>query len=227
MGIRGFFRFVLVGVSMLLAACSGDLLELPAVGLPGASGGATAAGPPAGGGYRAYATALLAEPRNDTKFRPDLEAYLDGLAATTRRGGGYRPVAGNERMKQAARAQALDMALGGYVGHTSRNGYGFLQRFNAFADPRATGRHAENAAMNWRTSGTVDQARAKTLFEQWLNSSGHRRNLLNPLYAYVSTGAVETGNSLYAVQIFWQTDGTPAEAPENAALVQKLMPAGD
>jgi len=224
MGNRGFCQFALIGVSLLLAACSADLVELPGFG--SGSGSATLA--PAGGGYRAYAAALLAEPRSNVKFRPDLESYLDGLAATTRRGSGRRTVAPGARMKEAARAQALDMALGGYVGHTSRNGYGFVKRANAFSDSRTNGLRAENAAMNWRTSGSVDQARAKVLFEQWLNSTDHRRNLLNPAFAYVATGAVETGNSLYAVQIFWQNEGPPGEAPDDAAAVaQKFVPAAD
>ena len=44
------------------------------------------------------------------------------------------------------------------------------------------------------------------------NSSGHRRNLLNPAYAYIATGAVQVGHALYAVQIFWQYEAPPATA---------------
>jgi uncharacterized protein YkwD len=205
MGNRGFCQFVLIGVSLLLAACSADLVELPGFGSD--SGSATVA--PAGGGYRAYAAALLAEPRSNVKFRPDLESYLDGLAAATRRSSGYRAVAAGARMKEAARAQALDMALGGYVGHESRNGYRFGERFAAFADPAAVGYHGENAARD-RQPGSVDQVKARRLFGQWLDSSGHRRNLLNPAYAYVATGAVQVGHALYAVQIFWQYEAPPA-----------------
>jgi uncharacterized protein YkwD len=171
---------------------------------------------------------LLAVPRNNVKFRPDLEAYLDGMAAATRRSSGLRPVAPAARMKEAARAQALDMALGGYVGHTSRNGYAFVKRANAYSSYQTNGRRAENAAMNWRTSGSVDQARAKVLFEQWVNSADHRHNLLTPAFAYVATGAVETGNSLYAVQIFWQTEGPPGATPDKAAAdLQKPVPTAD
>jgi uncharacterized protein YkwD len=227
MGIAGFFRFVAIGVSVLLGACSADLLEFPSIGqsavpLPEQATMSTAPSTtssyrPPNSEYRAYADALVADPQKGAKFRPDLEAYLDGMAASFRRSSGLRPVAAAERMKVAARAQALDMALGGYVGHTSRNGYGFMQRFAAFADPKAVGRHSENAAMNWQTKGTVDRERAKTLFQQWVNSSGHRRNLLKPAFGYVSTGAVEIGDSLYAVQIFWQTEGPPSDTAGDGA----------
>jgi len=172
---------------------------------------AIADGSAATGGYKAYADALVAKPPDGVKFRPDLETYLDGLASSTRRGAGYKRLAPNERLKRAARAQALDMALGQYVGHDSRNGYRFSQRFEAYADPAAVGYHGENAARD-RRRGEVDAARARRLFGQWLESSGHRRNLLNPAYAYVATGAVQVGNALYAVQIFWQYEAPPATA---------------
>jgi uncharacterized protein YkwD len=235
MGIAGFFRCVMaVGVSVLLGACSTDLLEMPSLGISQLTGSASAPSadpppapaaeplaspepPPGNNPYRTYARALVADPKKGAKFRPDLEALLDGMAADYRRSSGVQPVAAAERMKVAARAQALDMALGGYVGHTSRNGYGFMKRFAAFADPKLVGRHSENAAMNWQTKGTVDRARAKTLFQQWVNSSGHRRNLLKPVFGYVSTGAVEIGDSLYAVQIFWQTEGAPSDTAGDGA----------
>ena len=94
---------------------------------------------------------------------------------------------------------------------SSRNGYRFSQRFAAFADPAAVGYHGENAARD-RQPGGVDQAKAGRLFGQWLDSSGHRRNLLNPAYAYIATGAVQVGHALYAVQIFWQYEAPPATA---------------
>ena len=157
--------------------------------------------------YRAYADGLLDKPPAGTKLRPDLETVLDKLAAGSR---GKTQLKVNDRLKRAARAQALDMALGNYVGHQSRNGYRFGQRFAAFADVDSVGLHGENAARD-RRSGPVDAARARRLFGQWLESSGHRRNLLNPAYAYVSTGAVQLGNHLYAVQIFWQYEAPPGE----------------
>jgi uncharacterized protein YkwD len=168
---------------------------------PGQAGAAPA--------YGAYVDALLAKPPQSVTFRPDLESYLDGLASSTRRGAGRKALAANQRLRRAARAQALDMALGGYVGHDSRNGYGFSQRFAAFADPAAVGYHGENAARD-RQAGSVDQVKARRLFGQWLASSGHRRNLMNPAYAYVATGAVQVGHALYAVQIFWQYEAPPA-----------------
>jgi uncharacterized protein YkwD len=128
---------------------------------------------------------------------------LDQLAASARRKAGYPPVAPNELLRTAARAQALEMLKGNFVGHESESGYRFKQRFAAFADPWVHGNHGENAARD-RQPGPVDEAKALRLFRQWLDSSAHRRNLMNPAYGFVSTGAVAVGNHLYAVQIFWE-----------------------
>src|SRR5262249_61827039 len=97
------------------------------------------------------------------------------------------------------------MALGQYVGHDSRNGYRFSQRFAAYADPAAVGYHGENAARDRRRGG-VDEARARRLFGQWLDSSGHRRNLLNPAYGYIAPRAREVRNARSAGRSFWQDE---------------------
>ena len=48
------------------------------------------------------------------------------------------------------------------------------------------------------------RSKAKRLFQQWLDSWGHRHNLMNPTYGFVATGAVARGHHLYAVQEFWE-----------------------
>jgi uncharacterized protein YkwD len=174
------------------------ILALAAAGalLPAALGEASEA-------YRVFALELLKSRPPGAVIRSDLEAYLDGLAAEARRAGGRAPVTASELLRDAARAQALEMLQGNYVGHQSRSGYQFKHRFAAFADPQVHGNHGENAARD-RQDGPVDRARARRLFQQWLDSTGHRRNLMDRNYRHVSTGAVEFGHHLYAVQIFWE-----------------------
>jgi uncharacterized protein YkwD len=45
-----------------------------------------------------------------------------------------------------ARAQALEMVKGNFVGHKSASGHSFRARFEAFADPDQRGDFGENAA---------------------------------------------------------------------------------
>lgn len=153
--------------------------------------------------YRAFAVELLKRKPATVELRPDLEAVLDQLAASSRRKAGRSPVEPSDLLRTAARAQALEMLKGNFVGHQSKSGYRFKHRFAAFADPEVHGNHGENAARD-RQRSPVDAAKATRLFQQWLDSSAHRRNLMNPAYGFVSTGALVVGNHLYAVQIFWE-----------------------
>jgi uncharacterized protein YkwD len=153
--------------------------------------------------YRVYVEKLMSHPPDGVVFRDDLETYLSRLASNYRKSRHRRGLLIDPALRDAARAQAIDMMLEGRSTHFSRSGDGFKTRFDAFLSADNTAWvSGENAASN-RQRGPVDQARAKALFGQWLKSTGHRRNLLNDRYVYVSTGAVQRGEEFWSVQIFW------------------------
>jgi uncharacterized protein YkwD len=60
------------------------------------------------------------------------------------------------------------MAANGYFSHTGRDGRSFADRIRAQGYPSPA---AENIARGQRSASAVMQA--------WLNSAGHRRNILN------------------------------------------------
>ena len=153
--------------------------------------------------YQDYALRLMRKLPEGAKFRPDLEAYLSGLASTHRTRRDRRPLESHTMLRPAARAQALEMLIGDFVGHESKSGYRFKARFEAFASEGDHGRYGENAARD-RQSGPANKTKARRLFQQWIDSRGHRRNLLHRDYRYVSTGVVQKGNHIYAIQIFWE-----------------------
>jgi len=153
-------------------------------------------------GYGSYARQMFASLPKGAKFRPDLEKYLSDLAASYRKQAGLRPVRHSNMVAIAARAQAAEMVLGNFVGHHSRAGYSFRERLTAYIGNRYI-YSGENAARD-RLPGRADRKKAYRLFKLWANSPGHRANLLRQRFAYVSTGVVQKGNHLYAVQIFWQ-----------------------
>ncbi len=153
--------------------------------------------------YRDYAVAIVASPPQGVAVRPDLEALLDQLANEARSAKGGPALAAKPQFKTAARAQAIDMVLGDFVGHRSLKGYSFNARISAFAEDFArVPRRGENAARE-RSKGPPDARKARRLFQQWMKSGGHRRNMLNRSYTAVSTGVVQKGDHLYAVQIFF------------------------
>ncbi len=63
-------------------------------------------------------------------------------------------------------------------------------------------RMAENAARDTQ-KGEADAGKARRLFQQWVESRPHRKTLLNSGYKFVSTGVVQRGNKIWAVQIFF------------------------
>lgn len=159
--------------------------------------------------YRAYAEGMLANLPAGVTPRPDLESTLDSLVSAYRREKGKRALKPDDMLRRAARAQSLDMMLGGYVGHQSREGHRFASRFKAYAgDPDLYPARGENAARDTQ-KGDADQVKARRLFQQWIDSGGHRRNMLTPDYAYVSTGVMQRGNKIWAVQMFWAEPRKP------------------
>lgn len=170
----------------------------------------------AAGDYAQYARSVLKSLPQNSRPRPDLEAYLDKLVSSYRQSNGRGGLLASELMRVAARAQAADMMIVGKSLHTSRQGHSFDQRFSAFAEAdllyKARG---ENAASD-RKRGPADLAKAKGLFDLWLDSSGHRRNLMKRDYEFVSTGVIQRGDELWAVQIFWSK---PVPASDNPLII--------
>jgi len=153
--------------------------------------------------YEDYALRLMRHLPEGVRFRPDLESYLSKLAIRERSRNGRGPLTSHTLMRPAARTQALEMLIGNFVGHESKSGFKFAQRFEAFAGPGDHGRHGENAARD-RQRDKTEKFKATALFQQWLDSTGHRRNMLHRDFNYVSTGVVQKGHHIYAVQIYWE-----------------------
>lgn len=74
----------------------------------------------------------------------------------------------DQRLVAAAQDHSDDMAAGGYLSHTSRDGRSFSDRIEAAGYPSPA---AENIAMGMSS--------AEAVMEAWMSSDGHRRNILN------------------------------------------------
>lgn len=152
--------------------------------------------------YKAYAAKLMRSLPASSKVRPDLEAYLNRLANAERRRAGRKALKVSAKLQEASRAQAAEMILGNFVGHHTRGGFDFGDRVRAYM-PDFEDLRGENAARD-RKGGASAKAQAARLFKQWLGSRRHRRNLIKTEYRFISTGAIQVGKHLYAVQIFWE-----------------------
>jgi uncharacterized protein YkwD len=163
-------------------------------------------------GYGEVAQNLVSNLPAGARFRDDLEAQLLREANGLRTAKGVGTLSGSRRLQVAARAQAVDMMRNNFVGHRATSGQDFESRMRSFVgNPMAMPRMAENAARETQ-KGEADAAKATRLFQQWVGSRGHRKTLLNATYTHVSTGVVQSGNKIWAVQIFWS--GLPDEAKQ-------------
>lgn len=163
-------------------------------------GGAQASG---AGSYREFADRLNDQPPAGSMYRPDLEERLAALANAYRAEEGKGAVKPDALFQRAARAHAADMMINGFMGHRSSTGRDFQSRISVFIDdPTRLSSVAENAARDTRNT-PVDDAKARALFSQWVKSRPHRKALLNRSYQFVSTGVIQKGNKIWAVQIFF------------------------
>ncbi len=166
---------------------------------------AAGAAPALAGPYLDYAQGLAAHPPKGSRYRPDLEAQLVDLLNAYRAEKGKALVAADAAFQDAARAHAADMMLNNFMGHSSSTGMSFQGRMAAFAgDVTKYPSIGENAARDTQDT-PVDDAKASALFRQWVVSSPHRKNMVNRSFAFVSTGVIQKGDSIWAVQIFFAT----------------------
>lgn len=94
---------------------------------------------------------------------------MTALMNAARAGQGRGGVVENARLSRAAQLHAQDMVAQNYFSHSGANGSSFTQRAQAAGYGCAI---AENIA-----SGQPSEA---AVMEAWMQSSGHRRNILLP-----------------------------------------------
>jgi uncharacterized protein YkwD len=103
--------------------------------------------------------------------------------------GGCDPLKHDARLRRAAFGHSADMAENDYFDHDSPDGRDMADRI------RATGftgsAMAENIAMGQRSAAEVVQG--------WMNSDGHRQNIMNCSYTLIGVGAAKDAQG----QIYW------------------------
>ena len=103
---------------------------------------------------------------------------------------GLKPLTANWELSRVARYKSQDMRDQGYFSHTSPT-YGTpFQMIKAFGLSFRTA--GENIAKGYATSQAVVNG--------WMNSSGHRANILNASYTQIGVGYVAQGH--YWTQMF-------------------------
>jgi uncharacterized protein YkwD len=100
---------------------------------------------------------------------------------------GLTTLKADRRLKRAALRHGGDMVDNGYFAHEGRNGSKPAQRIRAagYLSSGGAWRIGENLA--W---GTGELATPRSIMAAWMNSPGHRANILTPAYREVGFGVI-------------------------------------
>ena len=136
-----------------------------------------------------YPGQVLTIPQLDSTAA-SFESEVVRLVNDIRRQNGLQPLTADWELSRVARYKSQDMLDKGYFSHTSPT-YGTpFQMIKAFGLSYRTA--GENIAKGYSTPQAVVNG--------WMNSSGHRANILNASYTKIGVGYVAQGN--YWTQMF-------------------------
>lgn len=143
--------------------------------------GAPAVSAPASSPTMAPSTPATTTPRAKPPEATGLtlaEAAVFMIVNDERAKAGCGPLTVDSRLTTAARRHSADMAARGYFDHTTPEGVAFATRLT-------------NAGYNWSTAGeniAKGQPTAAAVMRAWMNSAGHRANILNCRYRNIGVG---------------------------------------
>lgn len=147
------------------------------------------------------------------------------LVNESRREEGMPALEIDQALTQAAQTHAEDMLRKGYFAHQSPTGQSVQDRYRAYGGTAPY--VAENIAQcrNCRP----DREQLQQLHQGWMNSPGHRANILSPGIQKFGFGLVAGGSTVYAVETFAgpgassAREGKPIDAAGQLALALNLI----
>ena len=136
-----------------------------------------------------YPDQVLTVPTKDDRIA-GVEAEVVRLVNVERQNRGLPPLTIDRELSQIARYKAQDMHDGGYFSHQSPTYGSPFEMIRSFGLTYRTA--GENIARGYASAAEVVNA--------WMNSTGHRANILNEGFTKIGIGYVSDGN--YWVQMF-------------------------
>ena len=91
----------------------------------------------------------------------------------------------SKRLNRAARVHSADMARHAYFSHNSLSGASFLDRIRRTGYLRKARRWTAGENIAW---GTGHLATPRAIVRAWMNSPGHRANILNRRFRQIGVG---------------------------------------
>jgi hypothetical protein len=143
------------------------------------------------------------------------EQYLFRAANAEREQRGLRPLRWDERLSRAANEHAREMAARANISH----------QYRGEADLAVRGKMA-GARFSVIAENVAEAPTAVTIHEAWMNSEGHRANLLDPHVDSVGISVLRRDGQLYAVEDFDRSVATLTFADQEDAVGTLLRQTG-
>jgi uncharacterized protein YkwD len=140
------------------------------------------------------------------QFDAQTEVLLLGKVNAYRARLGLGPLAPDPSLQFAARAQAEDMGQHDRLGHWSSTGLDFQPRMEALLGGRLAFDPISENAVYILPPGPPERM-AERMFQSWLGSWPHRKNMENPRFLRAATGVIVVGTKAWGDMIF---TGPPA-----------------
>lgn len=134
------------------------------------------------------------------KFMAEVEQAIYNKVNEERAKAGVSALSYNTTMEKYARIKSQDMGDKNYFSHTDLNGNYITTQMKA--DGVTYNAWGENIAY---IGGITDPtALANQFMTNWMNSEGHKKNILSTNFNSIGVGVYKIGNKVYATQEFYK-----------------------
>ncbi|RJR37238.1 MAG: CAP domain-containing protein [Deltaproteobacteria bacterium] len=140
-------------------------------------------------------------PPPGVKHLPKVEDLVLEMTNQARRSQGLAPLSNDEELRNVARAYSDDMLARNFFDHTNPEGVAFDERISDHY-PHRVYVVGENIWSAFGYHPDKTQQVAKEIMDSWMNSPGHRENLLSPGYTHLGVGVSARQNKIRATQEF-------------------------
>lgn len=143
----------------------------------------------------ASAAAVDATSTNETKIRMAIHQQVN----EERTSRGLPALSYSQQLEDVAQYHSDDMAEEGYFSHESPAGVSMKERYRRHGAPCIGG--GENIYKT-QSSASAEEALARETVDAWMNSPGHRRNILRERFNSQALGIAEGDGWVYVTQNF-------------------------
>lgn len=137
---------------------------------------------------------------SDSNYIAEIEQAIFQRVNQERTAAGLPALSYNTTMEHYARIKSKDMGDNGYFSHEDLQGNLITEQMKA--DGVTYKAWGENIA--YIQGGSGNSAIATQFMDNWMNSSGHRANILSTNFSSIGIGVYKIGNKYYATQEFYR-----------------------